>query len=199
MNINNKILGILFVLIHIVGIGLAVYFHYRKQKHIEFWRKFTYQNSNYQSNTQEPTIKQANRDYSTAYKAEYLLTINEIREYRKLRAWADNKNLIVFTKVRLADLISPRGNQKDAKTLFWKIQAKHVDFVVCDQNIRVICIIELQDNSHYKADRIERDRFVREVLTSCGYRVVQTFGITNEILNKACGYNDLKTENRHDA
>lgn len=146
------------------------------------------------TNSQNQVVK----NYTTAYKKEYLLTVNEKHQYWQIRRWADAKNLIVFTKVRLADLISPRYNSNDNKTLFWKIQAKHVDFVICDERINVVCIIELQDNSHQRTDRIERDKFVREVLESCGYRVIQTFNVTADLLDKTCGYYKEETEIRHD-
>lgn len=132
------------------------------------------------------TSVQQQTTYSNLYKREYLMTLNEKQQYWRIRKWADSKNLIVFTKVRLADLVSPRDNRN--QTLFWKIQAKHIDFVVCDQNINVKCIIELQDRSHYKPERIERDKFVREVLISCGYKVIQTFAIQPDVLDRVCGY-----------
>lgn len=142
---------------------------------------------------EKPITQQTNQtNYQAAYKKEYLLTINEKQQYWNLRKWADSNNLIVFTKVRLADLISPRDNRN--QSLFWKIQAKHVDFVICDQYINVKCIIELQDRSHYKPERIERDKFVREVLTSCGYKVIQTFVIQLDVLDRVCGF-DTKKEN----
>lgn len=122
--------------------------------------------------------------YNCAYKPEYLLSRNEKSQYWLLRSWADKNNLIVFTKVRLADLISPRENGRNRQQLFWKIQAKHVDFVVCDNSIRVKCIIEIMDSSHYDPERIKRDNFVKEVLTSCGYKLIQTHHINHAELDK---------------
>lgn len=127
-------------------------------------------------------------NYKAAYKPEYLLSINEKNQYWKLRQWADTNKLIVFTKVRLLDLISPRQSQRNHKSLLWKIQAKHVDFVICDMNIKVKCIVEIMDSSHNQPDRIERDRFVREVLASCGYHVIQTYNVNPETLDKVCGF-----------
>lgn len=141
----------------------------------------------------KPEEKQ--NDYRNAYKAEYLLTINERNQYWKLRKWADSRKLIVFTKVRLLDLVSPRNNQRNYKTLLWKIQAKHVDFVICDISLKVKCIVEIMDSSHNQPDRIERDRFVREVLNACGYSVVQTYNINPETLDRVCGF---YKEIRHD-
>lgn len=142
------------------------------------------------------TNEDIQNSYRQAYKPEYLLSYNEINQYWKLRQWADSRKLIVFTKVRLLDLVSPRSNQRNYKTLLWKVQAKHVDFLICDMSIKVKCIVEIMDSSHNQPNRIERDRFVREVLTACGYSVIQTYNINTEVLDKVCGfYNEI----RHDA
>lgn len=121
-------------------------------------------------------------DYSTSYQAKYLLTKNEWHEYRKLKQFAEAKNLQICPKVRLLDILEPRRGVQNYKSLFYKIQAKHVDFVVCDQNLYIKAIIELDDNSHNQADRQERDQFVDQILTSVGYKVIHTRAVTEETL-----------------
>lgn len=64
-----------------------------------------------------------------------------------------------------------------------KIQSKHVDFVLYDQDLRIKAILELDDNSHNQQDRKERDLFVDEVLQSVGYRVIRTRSITEATLD----------------
>lgn len=150
------------------------------------WHNYAPKSKTYQqSEVSNPNTETDNKEnYTNVYKAEYLMTRNEKTQYWLLRSWADANNLIVFTKVRLADLISPRENSNNRQKLFWKIQAKHVDFVICDNSIRVKCIIEIMDNSHYDPERIKRDNFVREVLTSCGYKLIQTHHIDHDVLTK---------------
>jgi very-short-patch-repair endonuclease len=63
-----------------------------------------------------------------------------------------------------------------------KIQSKHVDFVICDQNLYIKAIVELDDKSHDQPDRQERDRFVDDVLTSVGYTVIRTRAVAEETL-----------------
>ena len=63
-----------------------------------------------------------------------------------------------------------------------KIQSNHVDFVICDQNLYIEAIIELDDNSHDKPDRQDRDRFVDDVLISVGYTVIRTRAVAEETL-----------------
>jgi very-short-patch-repair endonuclease len=84
-------------------------------------------------------------------------------------------------KVRLLDLIEPRRGEGFMSAL-GKIQSKHVDFVICDQNLYIKAIVELDDKSHDQPDRQERDRFVDDVLTSVGYTVIRTRAVTEDTL-----------------
>lgn len=140
--------------------------------------------NNNKYNEQTLPNQEKNTIWRDKYQPKNLLTINERDQYRKLKAWASNHDAIVFTKVRVLDLIEPRNDTNNYKTLLYKIQAKHVDFVICDQNICVKCIIELDDNSHNSAERKERDNFLREALTGAGYKVLHTRYITPEFLNQ---------------
>lgn len=122
-------------------------------------------------------------DYGASYQSKYLLTKNEWYEFRKLREYAEAKNLRVCPKVRLLDIVEPRkGN--NYMSLLGKIQSKHVDFVITDLDARIKAIVELDDNSHKLSDRHERDLFVDQVLTSVGYKVIRTYSITEETLKE---------------
>jgi hypothetical protein len=69
----------------------------------------------------------------------------------------------ISSKVRLADLfkVSQGLGQQAA---FNKIVGKHIDFVITDSaTSRILCGIELDDSSHDRPDRIERDCFVNEI------------------------------------
>ena len=92
-----------------------------------------------------------------AYQRKWLFSYNEKDAYKVLRPICDRYNLYLSSKVRLLDLVEPvKGNSK-YKTYFWKVQAKHVDFVICDEKLVAKCIFELDDSSHNKTDRKERD------------------------------------------
>lgn len=123
------------------------------------------------------------KDYSQSYQRKYLLTKNEYREYMKLRQLAADRGLLICPKVRLLDIIEPRKGEKDYKSLFYKVQAKHVDFVICDQDLRIKVILELDDNSHDQKDRQERDAFVDQILTSVGYQVLHVRSVTETTLD----------------
>lgn len=69
----------------------------------------------------------------------------------------------ICPKVSLSDIfyvINPNENNG----FYNKINRKHVDFLICDtQTIKPRFAIELDDKSHNRQDRIERDDFVNEL------------------------------------
>lgn len=129
--------------------------------------------------TNDTTVSNS-ANYIKSYKRKYVLTTNEKDAFRKIKAAADLTGYTVLSKVRLFDLIEPLN--KTDKGAQWKIQAKHVDFVLCDKSLVARYIIELGDKSHEKADRIERDAFVLTVLRNCGYSVLITNNIDTDRL-----------------
>lgn len=131
-----------------------------------------------------PDTKNAKRtDYTDCYQPKYLLTKNEWYAHKKLKEIADQKGFIICPKVRMLDIIEPRKEEKDWKALFYKIQAKHVDFVICDSTMHIKGVIELDDSSHNQKERKDRDTFVDEVLQSVGYTVIHTKYINDNILD----------------
>ena len=72
-------------------------------------------------------------------------------------------HFVVQSKVRLADIFYvARPNENRA--FFNQISAKHLDFLVCDPvTMHPLLGIELDDSSHQRSDRQERDDFVVEV------------------------------------
>jgi len=97
-------------------------------------------------------------------KKNYLLSEAEKKFYFTLSEILKNDYLI-FTKVRLCDLLYLPKYQGDWRYYWNKIQSKHVDFLICDrEDIKPLLVIELDDSSHLKSRRIERDIFVDEAL-----------------------------------
>lgn len=103
---------------------------------------------------------------------DYLLTKAERSFFGVLRGAVADQYLI-FAKVRLADLVFiPRGTDK-RQSHFNRIQSKHIDFVLCDHNaVRPLLAIELDDSSHGRADRRERDGFVDSALAAAGLPIL---------------------------
>ena len=82
----------------------------------------------------------------------------------------------IMGKVRLGDLIQPaKGFSRSQRTSAWnRIHQKHVDFVLCQPDtLAVAGVVELDDASHRRKDRSERDAFVDKVhLSTAGIPIV---------------------------
>jgi hypothetical protein len=101
-------------------------------------------------------------------KAEYLLSKAE-RSFFEVLLGAIGPDLLVFPKVRMLDLVYlPKGTE-NAQSHRNKVQSKHLDFVLCRRDtVSPVLVIELNDRSHNRRDRQERDAFVKHVLDTIG-------------------------------
>lgn len=103
---------------------------------------------------------------------DWLLTPTERGFYYALRQ-AAGVEFVIFCKVRLADIIHVRPGPG-----FWQamrpICMKHLDFVLCDpMTMRPVLAIELDDPSHERPDRAERDRFVEAALAAAQFPLIR--------------------------
>ena len=101
------------------------------------------------------------------YQARPLLTKREHHFYRLLRREADRYGLIICPKVGLKDLMTVSGARHYMRH-FRLIAQKHVDFVVCDNNLHVLFAIELDDSSHDTREAQRRDRFKNKAFRAAG-------------------------------
>lgn len=94
-----------------------------------------------------------------------LLTPTEAR-FHAVLAEAIGPMATIQCKVRLADLLIAPRNDLNA---FRRVSQKHVDFVLCERvTLRPLVAVELDDRSHDRADRQERDRFVNAAYAQAG-------------------------------
>jgi len=111
------------------------------------------------------------RNAAFPYRAvESLLTQAELRFYLALQA-AVGGRLAIMTKVRVADVITVKGDTRSRSRLmaFNRIAAKHIDFVLADpKTLRIVAAVELDDRSHEREDRIARDRFLNRAFEVAG-------------------------------
>lgn len=102
-----------------------------------------------------------------------LLTLAEIEFYRALKR-AIGDEFIIFSKVRVADVLTPANGLSKShwQKAFNKISAKHFDFVLCNlETLTVESVIELDDKSHRKSSRIDRDNFLNQAAQSSGLKM----------------------------
>ncbi len=95
------------------------------------------------------------------------LSAAELSFYRVLTLGLDGSYL-VCPKVNLADVFFVSGSHKK-QSYKNKIDRKHVDFLLCDPtSMTPVLGIELDDQSHARRDRQERDQFVDQVFEVAG-------------------------------
>ncbi|MBR0140931.1 MAG: DUF2726 domain-containing protein [Ruminococcus sp.] len=134
-------------------------------------------------NSDKKEKKEKSSDITEMYVSKPILTDREYKFYKRLKPTAEKYGLQIFTKVRLADLVEPKPKEENPMWIqcFNKIKSKHIDFVLADEDTNIIVLIELDDRSHQRPDRIERDIFVNAVLENTGYKLLRTYGSIDEI------------------
>lgn len=106
-------------------------------------------------------------NYKNYYKPKrYVITMNELNFYNVLLEISKELDMILFSQVSLYNIISMKENlDYSTKTKYFnKIASKSIDFVLVDKNnCRIKLCIELDDTTHYKQKRIERDKFINKL------------------------------------
>ena len=107
----------------------------------------------------------------------HFLTPAELNFYRVLLQSAVDLDCHIMCKVRVADLIKVEKSllkKGDSwQKYFNKIQAKHIDFIVCDSQMQPKLFFELDDSSHQKKHRKERDEFLNQAFQDSGLRLIR--------------------------
>ncbi len=106
------------------------------------------------------------------YIAAKLLTPKEYAFFKALQPIANKYNLLICPKIRLADLLEIQKDVKDKMKWFNYIKAKHIDFTICDLNLNVKFLIEIDDRTHDKPDRQKRDEFVDSIFKKINIHVL---------------------------
>ena len=139
-------------------------------------------NKEYTEQQKESNNSASTESYSGKYKSKKMLTKNEWSAYMVMKKITDAHELVICPKVRLIDIVEPKPCNEEY-TLRAKVIQKHVDFVICNKNLQIIGIVELDDSSHDTTKRKERDKFVDEILTDVGYIVIHTRYINENTLD----------------
>jgi len=109
-----------------------------------------------------------------------VLTKNEYALYQTLKPIAAEQGLDLLVKVRLADFLYVQKGTEKYQTWLNKITSKHIDFLLCDKNIKPLLAVELDDSTHDRPSRAERDSFVDEVYRTIGLDVLHARGYKAE-------------------
>ena len=120
------------------------------------------------------------------YERRDLLTSNELAFYQILAPIVCQHGWQLLMKMRLADVMAVRKGTEDYMSYFNKIKAKHTDFVFCDPfTLEILAGLELDDPSHERPDRQERDEFVDNAYAAAGIPLIHVWNpITPEELEQ---------------
>lgn len=116
-------------------------------------------------------------NYQEIYKPKrYVITLNELNFYIILLEIVKELDMILFSQVALYNIIETKNNNQGA---FNKIRSKTIDFVIVDKNnCKIKLCIELDDYTHKKQDRIERDNFINKVFKDLNINLLR-FKVSN--------------------
>lgn len=136
--------------------------------------------NNVNTENQKIEINNYNEKYE---KVDYLLTKNELKFYKILKQVTNKLGYSLFCQVALYEIIKSK-NYKD----FNKIKSKSIDFVITQENCKILLCIELDDISHERNKRIERDNFINQLFKDLNIKLlripVQNFYNMEELENK---------------
>lgn len=96
----------------------------------------------------------------------------------------------VLGKVRVADVIKPRKglSRSEWQKAFNKISAKHFDFLLCkNDELSIICAIELDDSSHNSKNRQKRDELLKSVCEAASVPLIQVPAKAGYVINDIKG------------
>lgn len=120
-------------------------------------------------------IKKKSEDINTninnfPYKAKLLLTKSEYTFFKALQKILDNDKYIICPKVRLEDFIDVTDKQEIFKYRGY-IKSRHVDFLICDNNLHILFAIELDDKTHNSEKAKNTDEFKNKLFEKIGIKL----------------------------
>lgn len=105
----------------------------------------------------------------------FILAKAEQAFYKALQQGLGNQFLILI-KVRVCDVLQPEKGiaKSEWQSAFNRISSKHFDFVLCSSNqYEIIAAIELDDSSHNRTARLNRDKFINEACESANFPLIR--------------------------
>lgn len=177
---DNNLTMIIIVALLVLGLGVMCKFAFKdddknKKKTIE----------------QTEGVKEVPTDEIVTYPYKLTQRIFSPKEgyfYRDVRPIADKLGLIVFTKMRLADLLEVPKNHPEFTKWFNRIKAKHIDFIFVDREYHIKLLVEVDDASHNHPDRQARDEEVDDMFRQQGLEVLHL-----HVWGRQYGADDLET------
>lgn len=134
----------------------------------------------------EATTEKPVKERVYPYARKMLLTKAEYSFYKILKEICDQNKILICPKVRMEDFLEVTDKKNYMKYRGY-IKSRHIDFMLCDSDLRIIAGLELDDNSHKKSNVQEKDDFKNNVFKTVNiplYRVKMSDGSYKDRLEK---------------
>lgn len=93
-----------------------------------------------------------------------LITPTELEFFHILSSLIDKENYYTIPQVHLSTLLQHRIKGQNWYGALQHINRKSIDFAICTlKNLNPVCGIELDDKSHFRPDRKQRDTIVNNL------------------------------------
>ena len=106
------------------------------------------------------------------YKKNCILTKTELIFYKQLLNITNKMNLTLLTQIPIYEIVKTKNTIYKGIN-FNKIRSKSIDFVITTNELQPIICIELDDYSHKRIDRIERDIFVNHLFNDLEIKLLR--------------------------
>ncbi len=121
------------------------------------------QKSSFKATNNQKTIKKSTYHY---FAKNYIMTQRESEFFKQLNEMLGSKWYII-PQVHLSALLNHKVKGQNWNAAFKHINGKSVDYVLLSkETMKPVCAIELDDSTHDRADRTERDMEVERIFAS---------------------------------
>lgn len=145
----------------LIAIAIMLAFSYIMQPKKKKTKKKQKNNKKLQL-TKNDSVLQEQIEETYPYKDKPLLTKNEYIFYIELQKLAKEMHWIICPKVGIKDIFQVT-DKENYMHYFGRIAQKHIDFIICREDLTPLYAIELDDKSHNSEKRQESDKFKNKI------------------------------------
>lgn len=143
----------------------------------------------------EKTSTKLMNENEKSYIRKNFLTEKERDFFNFIQDEINHKNHLL-AQVRVVDLIEPNKKYKERSreymSLFRQVSQWHVDYIIINKtNFNVELAIELDDKTHLKENRIERDRILNKAMMQAGIKLKRVNN-KNELKKLICDDKEIQ-------
>ena len=114
--------------------------------------------------SKQNTFSKSKTGEYTYAKKERIITQHELAFYQALHEAVSG--CIIIPQAHLSMFLNHKIQGQNWSRAFSRINGKSVDFLICTNDMRPLLAIELDDTTHNRPDRQQRDAFVNTIITT---------------------------------